>query len=150
MVIETTLHVHKCIFEKLDNAALRNMRSRTSIIKLLIQRTMRDHRRMIKTYSRIKYQKRDIKENWNIIHIVLNEYEYEYFLDIRKFFKMSVSFILAYAVMRYLDELLKMGKSTDNYCYNSYILIKETVDGIVCWKTYWGIPSKGGVFSLQN
>ncbi len=60
----------------------------------------------------------------------------------RKFFKMSVSFILAYAVMRYLDEVLKRNKSADNYCYQNYIFMKEVVNGIICWQIYWGIPQK--------
>jgi hypothetical protein len=140
MLIETTLHVHKSILYKLDKGAAVTGRSLTSIIKLLIQRIMRDNQKMIKTNSRIKYQERDLKENWHRIHIVLNEYEYEYCLDLRKFLKMSVSFILAYAVLRYLDELLKKNIGTDKYYFKNYFFIKKTFDGIICWKIYWGIP----------
>ena len=142
MLIETTLHVHKSILNRLDTGAETSRRSRTLIIKLLIQRIMKDNQRMIKTYSRVKYQERDVKENWSRINIVFNEYEYEYCQDLRKFFKMSVSYILAYAVLRYLDELMKRGKITDNYWYKNYILIVKTVDEIVCWQIYWGNPSE--------
>ena len=119
MLIETTLHVHKNVMNKLDEGIVKTGVSRSSIIKLLIQRIMDDGQRMIKSYSRIKYQERDEKEKWNQLHIVLNEYEYEYYLDMRNFYKMSVSLILAYAVMRYLNELvnelLHGNKSKDNY-----------------------------------
>ena len=142
MLIETTLHVHKSILDKLDTGAETSRRSRTFIIKLLIQRIMKDNKGMIKTNSRIKYQERDIKENWSRINIVFNEYEYEYCQDLRKFFKMSVSYIIAYAVLKYLDEVLKIGKYTDNYFYTSYIFIQKTYDGAICWQIYWGIPQQ--------
>jgi hypothetical protein len=142
MLIETTLHVHKSILNKLDAGAEISRRTRTSIIKMLIQRIMKDNKRMIKTYSRVRYQERDIQENWSTINIVLNEYEYEYWQDLRKFFKMSVSFVLAYAVLRYLDEVLEMSKNTDNYCFKNYIFVMKTINGTVCWQLYWGIPIK--------
>lgn len=140
MIIATTLHVHKSIMEKLNRGTEITRKSRTSIVKLLIQRIMNDNQRMIKTNSRIKYQERDLKENWHRIYIVFNEYEYEYCLDLRKFYKMSVSYILAYAVLRYLEELLEGNSSTDNYCYKNYILIKKTINETVAWQIYWGIP----------
>ena len=146
MRIETTLHVHKSILERLNRVAETTGRSSSFIIKLLFQNMMADNQRMIKTNSRVKYQERDSKENWQRIHIVLNEYEYEYCLDMRKFFKMSVSFILAYAVLRYLDEICKMNKSTDKYFYTSYIFIKKTYDGAISWQIYWGIPDNLLIF----
>jgi hypothetical protein len=142
MLIDTTMHVHKNILDMLNEGAEKTGKNITSIIKLLMQRVMKDNQQMIKTNSRIKYQMRDEKEKWHRIHIVLNEYEYEYYLDLRKFFKMSVSFILAYAVIKYLDKLLNRNINTDNYFYRNYIFMMESSDGIVQWKIYWGIPSK--------
>jgi hypothetical protein len=76
----------------------------------------------------------------------MNEYEYEYYLDMRKFYKMSVSFILAYAVMKYINEvvneLLNGNKNTDNYSYRNYIFIKTTSNETICWQIYWGVPQK--------
>lgn len=145
MLIETTMHVHKGILEMLHRRAEITGRTATFIIKQLMQRVMDDNQNMIKVHSRIRYQDRDLKENWHRLHLVLNEFEYEYFLDMRKFYKMSVSLILAYAVRRYLDEivnsLLEGNIYTDNYIYKNYIFIMEKVNGIVCWKIYWGIPS---------
>ena len=146
MLIETTIHIHKNILELLNYGAAMTSRNRTFIIKLLMQRVMSNNQRMLESYYRIKYQARDERENWYRLHLVLNEYEYEYYLDMRKFFKMSVSFILAYAVRRYLDEiineLLHGSNNTDNYCYRNYIFIKKTIDEIICWEIYWGIPKK--------
>lgn len=145
MLIDSTLHVHKSIMEMLEKSSETTGRSITYMIKFFMQRVMKDNHKLLKTSSRIKYQKRDEKENWHRIHIVLNEYEYEYYLDMRKFYKMSVSFILAYAVKRYLDNMLNEllnANNIDNYLYSNYIFSLEVVDRIVCWKIYWGIPLK--------
>ena len=142
MLIETTLNIHKSILDRLDTGTAITGRPRNSIIKLLIQRFMMDNQRMIKTNSRVKYQERDLKENWQRINIVFNEYEYEYCQDLRKFFKMSVSYILAFAVLRYLDEILHGNKSTNKYFFCNYIFIRKIIDNIVCWEIYWGIPSQ--------
>jgi len=146
MKIETTIQIHKSILKRLNTTAEITGKSRTNLVAYLMQRVMNNNHKKLKFFSRVKYQARDIKENWHKLHITLNEYEYEYFLDMRKFFKMSVSYILAYAVRKYLDEivekLLDKDTITDNYWYHNYLFIKETVEyDIICWKIYWGIPS---------
>jgi hypothetical protein len=144
MIIQTTLYIHKSMLEMLNRGTAITGESRTAIIKHLMQRVMSDNNKMLESYYRIKYQARDEKENWHRLHITISEYEYEYYLDMRKFYKMSVSFILAYAIKRYLNAviyaLLDINKNTDNYRYRNYILIKKTLDGIICWQIYWGIP----------
>ncbi len=128
MPIESTLYVHKSILEKLERGVEISGRSRTFIIKQLMKRLMDDNQNMISPSSRIKYQERDVKANWRILHIVINEYEYEYYLDMRKFYKMSVSFLLAFAVIQYLNvviqESLDNNINTDNYLYRNYIFMK--------------------------
>ena len=130
----------------LNKSAQISGKTRTFIIKLLMQRVMSNSQKLLKSSSRVRYQERDAKENWCRLHIIMNEYEYEYYFDMRKFYKMSVSLILAYAVRKYLDEivnkLLDRNNSTDKYFYKGYIFMKETLDGVTCWKTYWGIPLK--------
>ncbi len=130
----------------LDRGVETTGRTRTFIIKVLMQRIMSNNQHMIKSNARIKYQSRDNKDNWHRLHLVLNEYEYEYYLDMRKFYKMSVSFILAYAARRYLDEilneLLNGSKNTDNYYYKNYIFIRKTMNKVICWQIYWGLPQK--------
>ena len=142
MVIATTLHVHKSILDKLDQGAIVIGISRNSIIKMLIQRVMKDNQRMIKANSRVRYQAKDLKENWKRINITFNEYEYEYCMDLRKFLKLSFSLILAYAVLRYLNEIFKSGEKTNNYCFCNYIIESKTMDNVISWHIYWGVPTQ--------
>jgi hypothetical protein len=142
MLIETTLYVHKTTLVQLKRGAIISGKSTTVIIKYLMQRVMQANRTMLKCSKAIQYQERDEPESWHRLHIVLNEYEYEYCLDLRKICKMSVSLILAYAVRTHLNELLDKGVSTDNYRFINYLFTREIVDGIICWRQYWGIPEK--------
>lgn len=146
MSIETTININKRVIEILNEKAKETGKSKTSIIKSLMQKIMSDNQKMLKSFSSVKYQAKDKKENWHKLHITLNEYEYEYYFDMRKFFKMSVSFILAFAVSVYLNEvvenLLTKERNADNYLFRNYIFIKETIDETICWRIYWGIPQK--------
>ncbi len=146
MLIETTIHIHKSILEVLNSGSAISGRTRSLIIKLLMQRVMRDNQKMLQPHSRVKYQARDTKDNWQRLHVVMNEYEYEYYLDMRKFYKMSVSFILAFAVRQYFDEIMNLllndSNMTDNYCYQNYIFINKIINGVIYWQIYWGLPQK--------
>ena len=146
MIIETTLYVRKGTLARLSQASEKIGRSRTSLLVLLLKRTMKDSYRLVQSNRPVRYQKKSQSQDWHRLHIRLKEYEYEYCLDMRKFFKMSVSLIIAYAVSKYLDELIYMLSDTkiitDNYHYKSYLLIREVVDSAICWKIYWGIPYK--------
>ena len=89
----------------------------------------------------IKYQKSDAKVNWHKFHILLDADEYEFFLDLRKFFKRSVSAIVSYAVKKYYKEMIKF-KNTDNYLFKNYVIIKKIIDSVVTWKICWGYTEK--------
>ena len=146
MSIETTINTTKDIAEELLNASIKAGVSQSYIIVTLLKRAMGDSYRLTRSFSPVKYQKRNPLEIWHKLHIQLNEYEYEYCLDMRKLFKMSVSLIVSYAVKRYLKEILNKlfdtnkRKITDNYPPNNYILIREVVDSVICWRIYWGLP----------
>ncbi len=52
---------------------------------------------------------------------------------------MSVSSILAYALQKYGNKLMNI-KITDNYLYKNYMIIRELIDNIICWRLIWGYP----------
>ena len=103
---------------------------------------------LIVTGSRIKYQKKDLPENWHTFHLTLREDEYEYCLDLRKIYKMSLSHVIAYAIKKYLNDILSLFsddervKNADTYLYKNYLVSHKIIDGIHCWKYYWGYPER--------
>jgi len=143
-MITTTLNIHLDVLSKITQTAERLGKSRREIIVLLLMKMMKDHRLFGRGFSTVKYQLDDDKENWHCFHIRFREDENEFFVDLRKLCKFSVSCLLAKAVERYLGELLKnTEKKVDNYRnFNSYVLHREVVEGIISWRMYWGFPIK--------
>jgi hypothetical protein len=88
---------------------------KTDIIKLVMMKIHGDNKsdnRYIKLFSRIKYQERNQEIVWSCLHISLTPPEYEHFIDMRKMFKMSVSHIIAFAVLKYLKILIEKHNKT--------------------------------------
>ena len=139
--MKTTLNMHKDTVEKIKEAALSRGISISLMISKLMQKVMGENIRYMRMGRLIQYQKRCGKKEWRKVHVKLRGDEYEYFHDLRKLLKMSVSFIVANAVKRYLNEIMNE-KSSDNYPYHyrNYIVIREIIDKIVCWKHIWGYP----------
>ena len=139
--IKTTLNLDKNVLNKITEASIYLGISRTKIIVMLLKKVMKKDSYKASIQRGIRYQECNYKENWHIFHITLNNNEYEYFLDLRKLLKMSLSYIVAYAVKKYLKSLFS-DKSRDNYMFSNYVLAKENADGIIYWKLFWGMPGK--------
>jgi hypothetical protein len=137
--METTLNIHIGINNQINNAAASKGISRSEMVVTLIKMVMDDIANPSRLGKLVQYQEKRMPNEWRTFHISLREDDYEYFLDLRKLLKMSVSLILAYAVKKYLKKV--MAKNiTDNYQFKNYILAKMIIDNIVCWKLIWGYP----------
>lgn len=139
MIVETTLNVHEDILEEVQRAAELLDRSRTEIIVSLLKIVMR-HEPGGQTGCRgVRYQEKSDRGSWRRVHVRLRWDDYEYFCDLRKFLKMSVSCLLAYAVKKYMKKLFD-GDESDNYQFKNYILSRRTKDGYIYWHILWGYP----------
>lgn len=139
-LMETTLNIHKNVLAKVTEAAALQGISCSAMIRLLIHRLMDDNMDPIVIGRLIRYQKRCELGEWRTFHIQFREDEYEYFIDLRKILKMSVSLILACAVKKYLKN--KNIQETDNnlYIHKNYVAIREFIGNIQCIKLFWGYP----------
>jgi hypothetical protein len=141
MYIETTININPYVLGMISRAVLITGQPRNQIISNLLGRLAYDHVKMVATWSRVRYQNRNTGGKWSHLHLSLRPDEYEYFLDLRKIFKFSVSFLVSYAVEKYLDEILdNLCKGDDNYRYKNYMLTRVIVDGVISWILSWGIP----------
>ncbi|MFC1669404.1 hypothetical protein ACFL20_03375 [Spirochaetota bacterium] len=139
--IQTTLNINKNVLYKLNQASDVSGRSRTELIVMLLKKVMKNDCVKSCIERSIKYQQCNEKKSWHTFHITFRGDEYEYFVDLRKLLKMSLSYILAFAVKKYLNSIIS-GESTDNYMFENYIIAKEDADGIIYWKLFWGVPDK--------
>jgi hypothetical protein len=137
--METTLNIRIDFSKKITLAAQSRRISKSEMICILIKKVMENISKPENIGRMVQYQQRRNKGEWDKIHLYMREDEYEYFLDLRKILKMSVSLILAYAVEKFLDKLMK-SNITDNNRYRNYIIAREVIDDIICWKLIWGFP----------
>ncbi len=136
--METTLNIHVDILNKISRAAQSYGTSRSELITTLIKKLMDDIIDPGCLGTMVRYQKRSDPDNWHAFHLQIRADDYEYFLDLRKLLKMSVSLILAYAVNKYLGK--QKTYNTDNYLYKHYAISKEIINNVICWKFIWGFP----------
>ena len=112
-----------------------------SVIKNILKMIMDKEPNNFSFNKPIKYQDSAPKKKWHKFHLLLKNDEYEYFIDLRKFFKMSVSAIVSFAVKKYYKVMMKL-KKTDNYPFKNYIIQKRIINNVITWKIYWGYPKK--------
>jgi hypothetical protein len=125
--------------DQIKKIALSNGISCSEMIVLLLKKVMAEISNPESMGKMIKYQDRCNAPKWHVFHVKVREDTYEYWLDLRKLLKMSVSLILANAVKKYLGKPLKINR-TDNYRFTNYIIAKEVMDSVIVWKFIWGIP----------
>ena len=137
--METTLNIGTDVLEQITRAAQANGISCSEMINFLINKVMGDNKDPVRLGRMVQYQNRRRSEEWHVFHVQVREDIYEYWLDLRKLLKMSVSLILAYAVKKYIGTLINKLRP-DNNRFKNYIIVKDVIDSVIVWKLAWGIP----------
>ena len=141
MMVETTVNIGTAEYDALTRAAARAGTTRNGMISVILRRMAAGLKGRGAAWGRVKYQDRRPGEEWRQIHVRLGSDEYEFFLDLRKVVKMSVSLLIAMAISQYLDELTEKFKGKiDSYRYQNYAMSKIFIGDVTCWIFYWGIP----------
>lgn len=143
--METTVNISTNNLGKITRTAQSLGMSRSAMVIILIKMVMDDIPEPGRFGTLVKYQERKNQSDWSTVHLQVREDEYEYLLDLRKFLKMSVSLIIAYAIKKFLGKIHDKD-ITDNNRYKNYVLIKEIVDNIICWRLFWGYPPSIGEY----
>jgi hypothetical protein len=143
MGIDTTLHLHNDTMKIFLKASRLTGQTKRQLFSRLLSIIADEQMIDPVAWSRIRYQVRDQKTTWHRMHISLTPAEYELFIDLRKVYKMSASRIIALAMEKFMERLINSsGKETDNYRISSYVFSGFTMDGVICWAQYWGLPRK--------
>jgi hypothetical protein len=141
MVTETTMNVSEETYQKLVWASELLKIKRGILVSSLINYSSKMSKPGELATGLVKYQKRSVSCAWHQIHLRLRNDEHDFFMDLRKVWKLSVSLILAEAIEKYLEELIfKMIIKPDNYRYRNYASSRFMICDVVCWVFYWGIP----------
>ncbi len=137
---ETTVNISAVAAGTLSLAAVRRGMSRRDLVSALMRRAAGRMEAYSGPRVTARYQQRRSGVEWRKLHVVMRRDEYDFFHDLKKLFKMSVSFIIGYAIEHFLDELIEeMDGVTDNYLYRNYAIIQYPIGDVMCWLICWGI-----------
>ncbi len=141
-MLATTINMHIDIFNKISQVSEKLNKSKRDVVVMLLLRTMDDIHKLHRGFTTVKYQPDNDKDKWHCFAIRFRPDEIEYCCDLRKIGKYSLSYLVAIAVEKYIDELIEKVKNVVyNYTrYSNYVLYREVVEDIICWQCYWGFP----------
>lgn len=137
--MKTTINMHRDSLKTLAAAAASRGISRSAMAIILLKKEMSGFTGPGDIGTLVRYQKRAKTGDWHKFHIRYRPDEYEYFQDMRRLGKFSVSYILQRAIKKYILQKRRQDNS-DNYPLKNYLIIKDVIDDIVCWTLYWGFP----------
>ncbi len=95
-----------------------------------------------KTFKKITYRKRK-KGEWERIHLYIRYHEYEFLLDMKKMWKMSVALLIEYCIENVLEEFVKrllQEDDTYSYRFTAYTFKFEKIYGFHSYQIIWGLP----------
>ncbi len=139
--MRTTINADTLLILKLREAMAEVDLTKDELIKLLISRIIKKNSFVPQPGKTVKYQGGGPERVWKIEHINLEPVFYDKVLDLRRHFKFSVSWFVAFAIINYLDELVNdlnhsgnSAKNLDNYT-GDYVYISEMAGSILVFIT---------------
>jgi hypothetical protein len=146
--LRTTININPLLLTRLKEASGTLEISTNEIIMLLLGAVQSKKGFNIGELRGVRYQDADPDRKWCRFHVTYRSRMYEKALDMRRFFKCSVSFIISFAIFKYLDEIVERIKDSensnrimDNYPSN-YIFISKMYNGIQGFTIIWGVPEQ--------
>ncbi|MGB4268711.1 MAG: hypothetical protein WBK20_05965 [Spirochaetota bacterium] len=144
MNIETTTCISYEHLDLLHSHATKHGMSLRTFISSLVSFAAQSQKVDIRYFKQIKYRPKGSK--WKRLHLVLYNDEYEFFLDVKKLWKMSLAMVIAYCIDNVLYEFLKFLTKveededyyTDNYRYSGYTFEIGEDANIFFYTLYWG------------
>jgi hypothetical protein len=140
--MRTTININSLLLLELKESARKLDITTNELIEILLRKAFSQNRLKAVAFSGIKYQERDPGKKWKRHHVRFEYHMYEHCLDFRKFMKISVSLLIAYAIANYLNEITIINiEEVDNYPCN-YLFIANTFNMVNGFMVFWGIPEE--------
>ncbi len=146
--MRTTIYIDTILLDKIKDAVAEVGESKDELVERLIQRIIDKNSFVPKPCKRVQYQDGGPGGKWKIEHITIEPVFYEKAQDLRRHFKYSVSWFIAFAIKYYLDELISdlknPGKSENtpvNYA-GDYVYFSEMAGSFRVFLTMMDTHSK--------
>jgi hypothetical protein len=136
ITMRTTIYINTIYLDKLKEAMVAVNLSKNELVALLVSRIIKKNSFTPEPYKTVEYQESRPDIVWKIEPVKLDPLFYEKDLVLRRNFKFSFSWFIAFAINNYLDELVyelrnpkDCDKVLDNYVQD-YAYISEMLGGI--------------------
>lgn len=141
MQLETTIYISEENYLKLEEKKAETGISKNRLIKCLLRNEVSREKRVPVLLNTVSYQEKLCADDkFRRLHVALDDELYERCLDMRRVFKLSVSYIIALCISQYLDDINSAEFNTDNY-RNVYIFFSEKNEFFKGYVVYWDIPT---------
>lgn len=142
-MIKTSVYINTDKLVKVMEYSAANGLTYNEVITLLLKKMQADGGCNIRKFSAVKYQNDDPDKNWVTKTVYFEEICYEFFTDMRKFFKESVSLLLSKAIELFLNTILSEVKEILlNYADSDWDIRRDDVESGVIWTIFWIKPTK--------
>ncbi len=154
MNINTTYVMCDEVIALLTEAEEKTKWPREKLLLLAMRKMMKDYEVYERADGRIEYQKRfDEKSGHRInkqrVKMRVHSFDYNYYQDMRRIFRRSISLVMAIAVRTYLETIVEaiLSKTNDTvladtYPFQNYAIMGKCIENIPTWRIWWGVPEK--------
>ncbi len=129
------------------------------LVIAVMRYVMRYHSKYEREHGRIEYQKRSDEEGMPIskvrVKVKILEREYDFFNDMRRFFRRSISHVIAIAVLEYLPALVERiengeyDEEVDSYPYKNCAIYDKCIEEATVFHIWWGLPSDPALLAAE-
>ncbi len=142
-MIKTSVNINIEKLSLLEKFSEVNDLSVNEVISILLRKILEDGNYVAKKFCTVKYQDVDPDNNWDTVTVYFEDVDYEFFTDMRKFFKESVSLLLSKAIDLFLDTILsEIEEILLNYADSDWDIRRDDVESGVIWTIFWIKPTK--------
>ena len=137
--METTIYMNEETYELLNSAAKELDMPKSRLVKYALFQQSAKVLKVQNFYSPVSYQ--NPGQKWRKFHIIFSDEEYQLFVDMRNFFKQSLSLLVALAVEEYLQNLNSpepVEELLDNSPADGYNFRREALQKGKKFTIWWG------------
>ncbi len=142
-MIKSSVYINTAKLQKLEEFSADNGLDFDDVVALLLRKILSAGNLYAKKFVAVKYQAADPDKNWKTATVYYSGVDYEFFTDMRKFFKESVSLLLSKAIDLFLDTILSEVKEILlNYANSDWDIRRDDVETGAIWTIFWKNPGK--------
>ncbi|MDA3899720.1 MAG: hypothetical protein PF637_04270 [Spirochaetes bacterium] len=146
--IRTTISVQSQFLTIIEDYAYDKGIKSSDVMNLLLLKQMNKMANNPKSsYCAMKYQERGLE--YKSPHITLSPAMYARLKNIMFLFRVTLSYLLSMA-MKSFEELLGEKEKVDCYPPSSHSSIIDSVDGILIYANYWGVPERDHTITIPS